>query len=140
MFSILAMPQFNFLDSLTKEEFKTFRKRAVGCILATDMAKHAQDLSALKLMIGAKEIKNGSNVESIINRETDQTIFDSQQFMLEVTLHACDVSQQTRNFQEAKMWTYLLYEEFFYQGDQEVELGLPISFLCDRKTIAIPKM
>jgi len=38
-----------------------------------------------------------------------------------------------------KTWTYLLYDEFFAQGDREEQLGLPISFLCDRKTTNIPK-
>lgn len=29
-------------------------------------------------------------------------------------------------------WTYLLFEEFFEQGDMEKEAGLPVSMLCDR--------
>ena len=37
-------------------------------------------------------------------------------------------------------WTYLLYEEFFDQGDIEKEKGYPISFLCNRETTVIPKM
>lgn len=37
-----------------------------------------------------------------------------------------------------KKWTYLLFEEFFDQGDIEKEEGLPVSFLCDRNTINIP--
>ena len=35
----------NFLDSLKNEDLKTFKKRFMGCIMATDMAKHAEDLS-----------------------------------------------------------------------------------------------
>lgn len=31
-----------------------------------------------------------------------------------------------------KKWTYLLFDEFFDQGDLEKEKGLPISMLCDR--------
>ena len=52
-------------------------------------------------------------------------------------MHAADVSTQTRPFEVAREWTYLLFEEFFHQGDVEKELGLPVSFLCDRKTTAI---
>ncbi len=76
----------------------------------------------------------------MINRENEGTVFKSQQFMLEICLHACDVSQQTRDFEVAKTWTYLLFEEFFAQGDHEKELGLPISFLCNRGTTNVPKM
>lgn len=39
-----------------------------------------------------------------------------------------------------KEWTYLLYDEFFCQGDLEKKQNLPISFLCNRKTTNIPKM
>jgi hypothetical protein len=49
----------------------------IGCILATDMAKHAADLSALKTLVETKQIKNGQNAESIINRETDDSLFKS---------------------------------------------------------------
>ena len=38
-----------------------------------------------------------------------------------------------------KSWTYLLFEEFFNQGDLEKDQGLPISFLCNRDTTSIPK-
>ena len=33
---------------------------------------------------------------------------------------------------EVKEWTYLLFQEFFEQGDMEKEQGLPLSMLCDR--------
>jgi len=49
-----------------------------------------------------------------------------------MVVHSADVSSQTRSFETAKKWTYLLFEEFFDQGDLEKERGLPVSFLCDR--------
>lgn len=64
----------------------------IGCILATDMAKHAADFSALKTLVEVKEIKGGVNAEAILNRENETTMFKSQQFILEMCLHACDVS------------------------------------------------
>lgn len=61
----------NFLETLSKDELKLFRKRSIGLILATDMAKHASDLSALKSLVETKEIKSGENSDKIINREND---------------------------------------------------------------------
>ena len=49
----------------------------IGCILATDMAKHASDLSALKTLVELKGIKDGVNSEQIINRTDDNTLFKS---------------------------------------------------------------
>ena len=49
----------NFIENLTTDEKKVFRKRVIGCILATDMSKHAADLSSLKSIVEAKSIKQG---------------------------------------------------------------------------------
>lgn len=38
----------NFLHMVSKEELKTFKKRMMGSILATDMAKHFDDLASFK--------------------------------------------------------------------------------------------
>jgi len=54
-------------------------------------------------------------------------------------LHAADVSQQVREFDVVKQWTYLLFDEFFDQGDMEKEQGLSVSFLCDRVTTNVAK-
>jgi 3'5'-cyclic nucleotide phosphodiesterase len=37
----------------------------------------------------------------------------------------------------AGMWTRAVYDEFFKQGDSEKEMGLDVSPLCDRDTVAI---
>ena len=54
-------------------------------------------------------------------------------------IHACDLSPPARNFETAKKWTYLLFEEFFAQGDSEKNNGMPASFLCDRTTTTVCK-
>ena len=101
-------------------------------ILATDMAKHMADMSALKALLEQEKIKNGQNVELLVSGDNEKKIFENQQFLMEVCLHACDVSQQTRTFEVTKTWTYLLFEEFFDQGDVERQADLPITMLCDR--------
>ena len=53
---------------------------------------------------------------------------------MDLVIHAADISQQCRTFKLAHEWTYLLFEEFFLQGDLEKEKELPISMLCDRNT------
>lgn len=45
LFRILNKSDSNFLEMLSQQEFKIFRKRVIGLILATDMAKHVSDLS-----------------------------------------------------------------------------------------------
>jgi uncharacterized protein YccT (UPF0319 family) len=64
----------------------------IGCILATDMAKHSSDLSSLKTLVELNDIHDGVNAENIINRSDDASLFKSQQLILECCLHTCDVS------------------------------------------------
>lgn len=120
---------------MNTDDLKAFRKRMVGVILATDMAKHMEDLDTVKRRIEqlgiTREAKNG---DKFVNRETKQQLFDSQQHLLEISLHAADVSPPTRDFEITHEWTYLLFDEFFKQGDAEKAQNLPVSFLCDRET------
>jgi hypothetical protein len=51
LFRIAAKDENNFATTLSKEEFKIFRKRVLGLILATDMARHSADLSSLNNLI-----------------------------------------------------------------------------------------
>lgn len=56
LFKILAEPESNMLNKLTRDQFKVFRKRVLGMILATDMAKHKADLTLLEQNIAAQKI------------------------------------------------------------------------------------
>lgn len=45
--------------------------------------------------------------------------FKNQQIIMDLLIHSADISQQCRPFEIVKEWTYLLFEEFFDQGDLE---------------------
>lgn len=127
------------MKEFNRDDFKTFRKRMIGIILATDMARHVSDLTSFQSLIESKQIKNGVNQSNIIETDSAKKEFDSRQILLEITVHAADVSTQVRPFDIACKWTWLLFEEFFDQGDKEKIENLPISFLCDRTTTQISK-
>lgn len=76
---------------MSREEFKIFRKRTIGLILATDMARHAADLSSLNTMISEKNIV-GEGEFSLFEDQDPSQIFRTQQFLLEGALHCCDIS------------------------------------------------
>ena len=116
-----------------------FRKRVIGLILATDMAKHVSDLSQLKTMLADMGIKDGQNLDKLTSTDDEAVLFQNQQIILENCLHSCDVSIPAREFSVVHDWTYLLFEEFFQQGDLEKSQGLPISMLCDRTTTNVAK-
>ena len=111
----------------------------IGIILATDMARHMTDINNFKSLIQEKKIENGVNAASLIDKSTPAKEFDTKQQLLEMIVHAADISTQTRPFDCAREWTYLLFDEFFHQGDVEKSKDLPVSFLCDRTTTQIPE-
>lgn len=138
--AILLDPECNFIEGFERDDQKLFRKRVVGCILATDMAKHTEDLEILKCKIEEKGVSlEKDNSHLLIDDSSPGALFDSQQFILEAALHSADLSPPTRKFEACKKWTYLLFQEFFHQGDCEKRYDVPVSFLCDRKTTSVPK-
>jgi cAMP-specific phosphodiesterase 4 len=113
-FTVLNTPEHNFMSNYCRDDFKTFRKRMIGIILATDMARHVTDLAQFKSLMDAKQVAGGVNAERLIDKESAAKEFDSKQVMLELFVHAADVSTQTRSFDIAVEWTWLLFEEFFF--------------------------
>lgn len=63
---------------MTSEDLKTFKRRMMGCIIATDMAKHTEDLEAFKRTLKSKAItsqeKNGN---LFLDKTNGKTLFES---------------------------------------------------------------
>eukprot|EP00116_Pleurobrachia_bachei_P011000 sb/3471262/ len=71
------------------------------------------------------------------NTTIDVSLIERQDLMNSI-LHCADISGPSKKWDIHHEWTGLLMEEFFCQGDQERELGLAVSPLCDRHSIDIP--
>ena len=127
------------MAGLSIHECKLMRKRMIQCVLATDMAKHSEKVARLMNFVESHEIANGENAGAVLNEENEMRKFDSQQFMLNVCLHAADLSPNAKRFEQTRRWCHLLNEEFWNQGDLEKKQGLPVSSFCDRDTVDVPK-
>lgn len=78
--TVLLNSENNFLENHEKEDIKLFRKRMVGFILATDMAKHMEDLTAFKNKCEIKGInKLENNGHLFIDHSEDTKRFATQQ-------------------------------------------------------------
>lgn len=85
----------------------------IGIVLATDMSRHFKDLTSIKALMTQKGVTEGKNQSLLIDRESATKEFDSKQKLIELVVHASDVSTQVRPFKTALTWTWLLFEEFF---------------------------
>lgn len=89
----------------------------------TDMSNHFKHIKDVEALIKSKD--------SVSSTTYSWTI-------LRYMLHLADISSPVKSRQSSIIWTNRVMDEFFKQGDIEVEMGLPISPLCDRNTTMIP--
>eukprot|EP00347_Sterkiella_histriomuscorum_P000561 403375374 len=123
-FALISNDKYNLTKRFSKDNFKRFRKIMIGCILETDMSKHFAEQSKFKSRVSSWDFDPSGNDKEI---------------SMNVLFHLADISNPAKKFDIFKNWTDLLFFEFFIQGDQERDLGLPISYLMDRTTVNIAK-
>jgi len=111
------------------------RKGLISMVLATDMAKHAKCVSRLKGFV-----MNGVD-EQPANNALKQEALERKFLMLDVVLHAADISNPTKPRPAMLRWIHHLLDELWTQGDEESRLGLEVSPLCDRAAgqTSVPK-
>ena len=71
LFRIFNTPGLNFIEDLHREQFASFRKRVVGLILATDMARHARDMNSLNDTINTIKNENKTVDEAFFNKDDE---------------------------------------------------------------------
>jgi len=122
-FSLLQEEPYNILANFSKADYKIIRERIIAMVLATDMSTHFTDISKLKGRLSA----------DFNLKEKDKN------FTMEVLIHAADISNPSKDWTSCQEWTKRITQEFFDQGDQERNRGLPITHLCDKFTVNIGK-
>jgi len=99
------------------------------------MGKHMDELD---LMVGKlKEREKGLFPETDRQNKFMKYEWDKL-FLLGISLHTADIFLPAKPYLGFSKWMYLLYQEFFSQGDQEKALGLPVGFLNDWAKVNIP--
>ena len=132
LFKLMNNPKNNILDNIKNDDYRLIRKRIIGQILATDMVNHSKVFDSVK-----NKISNEKN--KVLISKDNKNLFNEQQTYLDFILHAADISHNAKKFNISIKWVELLYNELWEQGDKEKSLNIPISFLCDREHLDIPK-
>ena len=110
----------NWACNFNNADFKKIRHMIIQTVLATDMTKHFAEVGHLKTRSSASDfdLTQGKDKESAIN----------------FIFHMADISNPAKNWQLCKLWTELLFVEFFAQGDLEKQNNFPVSLFYDRET------
>ncbi|XP_036964896.1 calcium/calmodulin-dependent 3',5'-cyclic nucleotide phosphodiesterase 1A-like isoform X2 [Acanthopagrus latus] len=117
-YKLMAEEDMNILVNLNKDDWRELRALVIEMVMSTDMSCHFQQIKTMR------------------NSLTQTHSLDKVK-VLSLMLHAADISHPAKAWPLHYRWTHNLMEEFFQQGDKEVELGLPFSPLCDRKATMI---
>ena len=81
--------------------------------------------------------ENGCNTHVHADIWSEPAKAEHRLVAMKTLMHVADISNAGRPPWFAGMWTRAIYEEFYKQGDAEKEMGLDVSPLCDRETVAI---
>lgn len=118
------------------------RKGIISMVLATDMAKHHRQLQELGDYVQAQHaLKDMPPDEGQVGPNEKQRALDTKLQLLNMVLHAADISNPCKPRPIMLGWTKRVCLEYWAQGDEEKALGLPVSPMCDRAAgmLTIPK-
>lgn len=110
--------EWNIFEHLSAAEFKEMRKKLTTIVISTDMALHNEHIKQMK--------------DYMVSNDFDPTEESNQLFLMSMCLHVADLTNPSKRWMESYKWAWLVYEEFFVQGDKELELGIPVSAMTDR--------
>ena len=115
----------NWMHKYSPEEYKRMRKLMIDAVFATDITKHFGDVGQFKGIISQPEFN-------------PKTGTDKHKLIL-MMFHMADISNPSKPFELCRLWTDLLFVEFFAQGDLEKQHEFPISMFFDRNTTNVAK-
>ena len=118
---INADDNFNIFENFKNEDYKTFRKQMISCVLGTDMVNHNNSINFMK---------------NCLQKDSAETEGDKQEYM-NLLAHSSDISNPTKKFDTYYRWAKLTVQEFYIQGDKEKELNMKCS--CDRNIVTLYK-
>ncbi|POM72286.1 3'5'-cyclic nucleotide phosphodiesterase domain containing hypothetical protein [Phytophthora palmivora] len=105
------------------------RNLITDMVLATDNSVHSAYLGKLENLV-LRATEEGWKVDP-----------DDDRLVLQMALHAADVSNPTKSLRTYLIWAERIKQEFYQQGDKERELMLPVSVGYDREQpIPLEKM
>ncbi|XP_072248649.1 cGMP-inhibited 3',5'-cyclic phosphodiesterase 3A-like [Leuresthes tenuis] len=125
----MSRPEYNFLVNLEHVEFKRFRFLVIEAILATDLKKHFDFLAEFNAKVGDEGV-------SVI----DWTNENDRLLVCQMCIKLADVNGPLKCKELHLKWTEGIVNEFYEQGDEEANLGLPISPFMDRSAPQLAKL
>mmetsp|Transcript_4777 Transcript_4777/g.7282 ORF Transcript_4777/g.7282 Transcript_4777/m.7282 type:complete len:1113 (-) Transcript_4777:330-3668(-) len=130
-FAVLARPSTNILGNLSRKQYQGVRQAMVHMILSTDMTCHFGMVEAFNNVLDRTK-KQEPELAPPSGPKAKAALQARRRVLLNVVLHACDISNPCKPWELCLQWSNRITQEFFAQGDLERKEGLPVTSNMDR--------
>lgn len=112
----------------------------MATILHTDNANHFAMIKDITQIYETHEAacEKQASSSGMLTEYRDRILEPNRLLWLELFLHLADVSNPLKPFELSKAWAMRVLDEFFLQGDEEKQQGLPVGMLNDRDKVNKP--
>ncbi|RLN57219.1 hypothetical protein BBJ29_006346 [Phytophthora kernoviae] len=132
-FFIMRDPLCDIFGRMKDKPYREIRKAIIEMVLSTDLSMHLQlvgNLKALLLQEATVLAAGGSNSNSV-PVPTPKAVTDPMMIM-KVVIKCADIGHAAKKRKLHVVWSALIIEEFFLQGDNERAINSDISPFMDR--------
>jgi len=141
LFEIVADKQANVFDTLSRADFFQARRICIAAILHTDMSFHFEMVKECQLLYSLNSdsldpCQTLDERDEVMSQALSER--DAKQKVLNLFLHSSDISNPCKPWALCQAWALRCLDEFFAQGDQEKQLGIPVQMLNDRDKVNKP--
>ena len=135
-FRCLFHSDSNWMGLFSVHLQKEIKGIITDCVLHTDMRHHQQTIDRVARLLHDIDEERRSR-----GTAPDDIRLNGQQrgLLMSTMLHLCDISNPTKPFHVSLKWGLKVCAEFFGQGDEEMDIGLSVTPLCNRQSSDIMK-
>jgi len=120
---------------------KLARKVCIAAILHTDNVNHFEMVKEISKVyeLTSQVCEKQAKYPNTLAQDYEVDVLNSHAMLwLELFLHLADVSNPLKPFKICRLWAVRVLEEFFAQGDEEKQLGIPVGMLNNRDVVNRP--
>lgn len=122
-FFVMRSPQCDIFGRMKDKPYREIRKAIIEMVLSTDLSMHLQLVGNLKALV-IQDQSSGAAANS-------RAVTDPMMIM-KVVIKCADIGHAAKERRLHVIWSSLIIEEFFLQGDNERAINSDISPFMDR--------
>ena len=127
MFQVMDDPTVQLLSGVEQEEQTKLRALMASAVLMTDMANHANQMQDLQEKVKASALTKILRGSPLQKGETESTRAEDTQCILNIVMHAADISSHMMPVEISEIWSGRVLDEFRAISAAEGAAGLALT-------------